>query len=104
MPQILGSEKVHDCLWRVRYRYRLASPVTGALVEMFSRTPGVSAQVYDARSFLPQSKPVFQVHGAGERFLIAGAFGLDYVTVTYAKGEKLEATSAMVEEAIRCLP
>jgi hypothetical protein len=65
---------------------------------------GAAVQVYDATSFLPQSKAIFQVRDPKDRFLIAGAFGLDHLTVTFAKGEDISAAAARIEEAIRCLP
>lgn len=102
MPSITDSEKVHDCLMNVRYKYRLASPVTEAIIRRFSADKTVAVKLYDASRFLPQSRPVFHIQH-NDDFLICGALGLDYVTVTYTKGGRLAGTITRVEEAIRCL-
>lgn len=103
MPEILHAEKVHDCLSRVRYKYRLSSPVTKSVLEAFSTMGPVSVTVYDAKTFLPGSKVIFQIHHCDDGFLVAGAFGLDYLTVTYSKSETLDSTMSNVEGSIRCL-
>ena len=48
---------------------------------------------------LPQSRVTFQVRPRDGSFLINGALGLDYVTITYLRGARLEATRA-AQEAI----
>jgi hypothetical protein len=48
---------------------------------------------------LPQSRVTFQVRPQDGSFLINGALGLDYVTITYLRDPRLEATRA-AQEAI----
>jgi hypothetical protein len=60
--------------------------------------------VYDARHLLPQSRVTFQVRPQDGSFLINGALGLDYVTITYLRDPRLEATRAAQEAILARLP
>ncbi len=96
---IKAAEKVYDCLHRERYRYTLSSAVDDLLLAHYADTAAFRISVYDARHLLPQSRVTFQVQPRDGSFLINGALGLDYVTITYLRGARLKATRA-AQEAI----
>lgn len=96
---IKGAEKVYDCLHRERYRYMLGSAVDDRLLTQYADTSAFQVLVYDARHLLPQSRVTFQVRPQDGSFLINGALGIDYVTITYLRDTRLEATRA-AQEAI----
>jgi hypothetical protein len=91
---IKAAEKVYDCLHRERYRYALCSAVDDRLLAHYADTSAFQVLVYDARHLLPQSRVTFQVRPRDGSFLINGALGLDYVTITYLRDARLEATRA----------
>ena len=96
---IEAAEKVYDCLHRERYRYMLGSAVDDRLLAQYTDTSAFQVLVYDARHLLPQSRVTFQVRPRDGSFLINGALGLDYVTITYLRDTRLETTRA-AQEAI----
>ena len=96
---IKAAEKVYDCLHRERRRYTLRAAVDDRLLAQYADTSAFQVSVYDARHLLPQSRVTFQVRPRDGSFLINGALGLDYVTITYLRDARLEATRA-AQEAI----
>ena len=101
---IKAAEKVYDCLHRERYRYALGSAVDESLLAHYADISTFRVSVYDARHLLPQSRVTFQVQPRDGSFLINGALGLDYVTITYLRGVRLEATRAAQEAILARLP
>ena len=101
---IKAAEKVYDCLHRDRYRYTLASEVDEALLGQYADTTAFRVSVYDARHLLPQARVTFQIQPQDGSFLINGALGLDYVTITYLRGTRMEATRAAQEAILARLP
>jgi hypothetical protein len=97
---IKAAEKVYDCLHRERYRYILGAAVNDRLLAQYTDTSAFQVLVYDARHLLPQSRVTFQVRPQDGSFLINGALGLDYVTITYLRDPRLEATRAAQEEIL----
>lgn len=100
---ITSRETVHDCMKRVRVRYHVAPTISEQSLETYRRDPTYTVQCYDARALLPQARVIFHVTGCGGDLEIAGAFGLDYVTVTYARNPHLEQTMAAQENLIGTL-
>lgn len=101
---IRAAEKVYDCLHRERYRYTLVSAVEEALLGEYADPTAFRVSVYDARHLLPQARVTFQIQPQDGSFLISGALGLDYVTITYVRGARLEATRATQEAILARLP
>jgi len=101
---IREAEKVYDCLHRERYRYALASAVDDRLLAQYADTGAFRISVYDARHLLPQARVTFQIEPQDGSFLINGALGLDYVTITYLRGTQMEATRAAQEAILERLP
>ncbi len=100
---IKAAEKVHDCLHRERYRYVLNSAVDDRLLALYD-TGAFRVSVYDARHLLPKSRVTFQVQPQDGSFLVNGALGLDYVTITYLRGARMAATRAAQEAILAHLP
>jgi hypothetical protein len=96
---IKAAEKVYDCLYRERHRYTLDSPVDDCLFAHYADTDAFQVSVYDARQLLPQARVTFRIEPRDGSFLINGALGLDYVTITYLRGGRMEAARA-TQEAI----
>jgi hypothetical protein len=96
---IKAAEKVYDCLYRERYRYALSSAVDNGLLAHYADPSAFRVSVYDARHLLPQSRVTFQVQPQDGSFLINGALGLDYVTITYLRTPGMSAARA-TQEAI----
>jgi hypothetical protein len=96
---IKAAEKVYDCLHRERYRYTLDSPVDEGLFAHYADPDTFQVAVYDARHLLPQARVTFRVEPRDGSFLVNGAIGLDYVTITYLRGAQMETTRA-AQEAI----
>jgi hypothetical protein len=94
---IKAAEKVYDCLHRERHRYMLGAAVDDRLLAQYADTSAFRVSVYDARHLLPQPRVTFQVRPRDGRFLINGALGLDYVTITYLRGFRMAATRAAQE-------
>jgi hypothetical protein len=101
---IRAAEKVYDCLHRERYRYTLSSGVDDGLLAQYADTAAFRVLVYDARHLLPQARVTFQIQPQDGSFLINGALGLDYVTITYLRGTQMEATRAAQEAILARLP
>jgi len=101
---IRAAEKVYDCLHRERYRYTLSSAVDDGLLVQYADTAAFRVSVYDARHLLPQARVTFQIQPHDGSFLINGALGLDYVTITYLRGTQMEATRAAQEAILARLP
>jgi hypothetical protein len=101
---IKAAEKVYDCLHRERYRYTLSSAVGEALLGRYADTAAFRVSVYDARHLLPQARVTFRIQPQDGSFLINGALGLDYVTITYLRGVRMEATRAAQEAILAGLP
>ena len=101
---IREAEKVYDCLHRERYRYTLASAVDAALLAHYADTTAFRVSVYDARHLLPRAHVTFRIEPQDGSFLINGALGLDYVTITYLRGTQMEATRAAQEAILGRLP
>lgn len=101
---IKAAEKVYDCLHRERHRYTLASAVGESLLAQYADTTAFRVSLYDARHLLPQARVTFQIQPQDGSFLINGALGLDYVTVTYLRGSRMEATRAAQEAVLARLP
>ena len=89
---IKAAEKVYDCLHRERYRYTLDAPVDDGLFAHYADPGTFQVSVYDARHLLPQARVTFRVEPRDGRFLINGALGLDYVTITYLRDARMAAT------------
>jgi hypothetical protein len=96
---IRAAEKVYDCLHRERYRYTLGAVVDESLLAHYGDPAAFDVSVYDARHLLPQARVTFRVEPRGGRFLINGALGLDYVTITYLRDAGMAATRS-AQEAI----
>lgn len=96
---IKAAAKVYDCLHRERYRYTLDSPVDTGLFAHYADADAFQVAVYDARHLLPQAQITFRIEPRDGSFLINGALGLDYVTITYLRGGRMEAARA-TQEAI----
>jgi hypothetical protein len=101
---IRAAEKVYDCLHRERYRYTLISAVDDGLLVQYADTAAFRVSVYDARHLLPQARVTFQIQPQDGSFLINGALGLDYVTITYLRGTQMEATRTTQEAILARLP
>jgi hypothetical protein len=101
---IRAAEKVYDCLHRERHRYTLASAVDGALLRQYADATAFRVSVYDARHLLPQARVTFQIQAQDGSLLINGALGLAYVTITYLRDCRLEATRAAQEAILARLP
>jgi hypothetical protein len=101
---IRTAQKVYDCLHRERYRYTLSSAVDDGLLGHYADTTAFRVSVYDARHLLPQARVTFQIQPQDGSFLINGALGLDYVTITYLRGTQMEATRAAQEAILARLP
>ena len=101
---IKGSEKVYDCLHRERFRYALSSRVDERLLAHYPEAEGYRVTLYDARHLLPRARVTFQIHPKDGRFMINGALGLDYVTITYLRDERAAATRAAQEAVLAALP
>jgi hypothetical protein len=101
---IKAAEKVYDCLHRERYRYALGSAVDDRLLSQYGDTSAFQVSVYDARHLLPQARVTFQVQPQDGSFLINGALGLDYVTITYLRDARIAATRAAQEAILARLP
>jgi hypothetical protein len=101
---ITGTEKVKDCLDRVRYRYTLAAEVDEALLAAYADESRFETSLYDARHLLPLARVTFQIQPRDGRFLVTGALGLRYVTITYVRDDRLDATRAVQEEVLTRLP
>lgn len=101
---IKAAEKVYDCLHRERYRYALGSAVDDRLLAQYDDTSAFQVSVYDARRLLPQARVTFQVQPQDGSFLINGALGLDYVTITYLRDSRMAATRAAQEAILARLP
>jgi hypothetical protein len=93
------AEKVYDCLHRERYRYTLGSAVNDTLFAQYADTDAFRLSIYDARHLLPQARVTFRIEPRDGSFLVNGALGLTYVTITYLRGARMEATRA-AQEAI----
>jgi hypothetical protein len=96
---IRAAEKVYDCLHRERYRYTLGTAVDESLLAHYADHAAFHVSVYDARHLLPQARVTFRVEPLDGRFLINGALGLDYVTITYLRDARMAATRT-TQEAI----
>jgi hypothetical protein len=96
---ITAAEKVYDCLHRERYRYTLSSVVDDRLLAQYADEGAFRVSVYDARRLLPQARVTFRIEPRDGSFLINGALGLAYVTITYLRDTRLDATRA-AQEAI----
>jgi len=101
---IRTAEKIYDCLHRERYRYRLGSAVDDSLLAHYADANAFRVSVYDARHLLPQARVTFRIEPRHGSFLINGALGLDYVTITYLRGARMEATRAAQEAILARLP
>jgi hypothetical protein len=101
---ITADEKVYDCLHRERYRYTLSSPVNDRLLAQYADEGAFRVSVYDARHLLPQARVTFRIEPRDGSFLINGAHGLNYVTITYLRGPRMEATRAAQEAILANLP
>ena len=101
---IQSAEKVYDCLHRERYRYVLGSLVDEGLLAQYADEGAFRVSVYDARHLLPQARVTFRIEPQDGSFLVNGALGLSYVTVTYMRGAGLEATRAAQEAVLARLP
>ena len=101
---IKAAEKVYDCLHRERYRYTLSSAVDDGLLAHYADEDAFRVAVYDARHLLPQARVTFRIEPRDGSFLINGAFGLDYLTVTYMRGARLDAARAAQEAVLARLP
>lgn len=101
---IRSAEKVYDCLHRERYRYALGSAVDETLLAQYADDSAFRISVYDARHLLPQSRVTFQVQPRDGSFLINGALGLSYVTITYLRTARVAATRAAQEAILARLP
>ncbi len=101
---ITAAEKVHDCLQRVRYRYILGSAVDANLLAQYADASAFAVSLYDAGHLLPLSRITFQIRPRDGSFLINGALGLSYVTVTYMRGARLDAARAAQEAVLAGLP
>ena len=101
---IKAAEKVYDCLHRERYRYTLDSPVGDGLFAHYADTDTFRVAVYDARHLLPQARVTFRIEPRDGSFLINGALGLDYVTITYLRGGRMEAARATQEAILALMP
>ena len=101
---IRAAEKVYDCLHRERHRYTLASAVDETLLGQYADTTAFRVSVYDARHLLPQARVTFQIQPQDGSFLINGALGLDYVTITYVRGTQMEAIRDTQEAILARLP
>jgi hypothetical protein len=101
---IRAAEKVYDCLHRERHRYTLGAAVDDRLLAHYTDEAAFRVSVYDARHLLPQARVTFQIQPQDGSFLINGALGLDYVTVTYLRGAQMEATRAAQESILARLP
>jgi hypothetical protein len=53
---------------------------------------------------LPQARVTFRIEPQDGSFLINGALGLDYVTITYLRDARTAATRAMQESLLARLP
>jgi hypothetical protein len=101
---IQSAEKVYDCLHRERYRYALGAGVDETLLAQYADESAFRISVYDARYLLPQALVTFRIEPRDGSFLINGALGLSYVTVTYMRGAGLDATRAAQEAVLAGLP
>jgi hypothetical protein len=101
---IKAAEKVYDCLHRERHRYALASAVDESLLAQYADATAFRVAIYDARHLLPQARVTFQIQPQDGSFLINGALGLDYVTITYLRDARMEATRATQEAILARLP
>lgn len=101
---IKAAEKVYDCLHRERYRYTLDSPVDDRLFAHYADPEAFQVAVYDARHLLPQARVTFRIEPRDGSFLINGAIGLDYVTITYLRGAAMAASRNMQEAILARLP
>jgi hypothetical protein len=101
---IRAAEKVYDCLHRERYRYALVSAVDESLLAHYADQAAFRVSVYDARHLLPQARVTFRIEPQDGSFLINGALGLDYVTITYLRDARTAATRATQEAVLAGLP
>jgi hypothetical protein len=101
---IRASERVYDCLHRERYRYALGSAVDESLLTHYADPAAFRVSVYDARRLLPLARVTFRIEPRDGRFLINGALGLDYVTITYLRDARMAATRAAQEAVLARLP
>jgi hypothetical protein len=101
---IRAAEKIYDCLHRERHRYALASAVGEALLAQYADTTAFRVSIYDARQLLPQARVTFQIQPQDGSFLINGALGLDYVTITYLRDARIGTTRAAQEAILARLP
>jgi hypothetical protein len=99
---IVRAERTHDCLRQVRFRYHLDTPVARALLSGLSDRAGLAVQELDVSHILPTARITFQARDPESAVMIAGALGLSYVTVTYARGDDLESWVARIEGALGC--
>lgn len=101
---IKAAEKVYDCLHRERYRYALDAAVDDSLLAQYADQDAFWISVYDARHLLPQARVTFRIEPLDGSFLINGALGLSYVTITYLRDARMSATRAAQEAILARLP
>ncbi|MBV8285563.1 MAG: hypothetical protein JOZ35_01420 [Hyphomicrobiales bacterium] len=101
---IRAAEKVYDCLHRERYHYTLGAAVDEGLLAQYADQTAFRVSVYDARHLLPLSRVTFRIEPRNGSFLINGALGLDYVTITYLRDARTTATRAAQEAVLAQLP
>ena len=101
---INGAVQITDCFKRVRYRYTLTEVVDETLLEQYADKSAYEVSVYDARHLLPLSHVTFQIQSRDGSFLINGALGLRYVSITYVRDDQLDAIKAAQEEVLARLP
>jgi len=101
---IRAAEKVYDCLHRERYRYTLGAAVDERLLARYADQAAFHVSLYDARHLLPLSRVTFRIEARDGSFLVNGALGLDYVTITYLRDARMTATRAMQESLLARLP
>lgn len=101
---ITRAERINDCLHRVRYRYTLASAVDHALLRCYADSEAYEVSTYDAGHLLPHAHLTFQIQARDGGFMMNGALGLAYVTVTYMRNGQLDANQAVQEAILSGLP
>jgi hypothetical protein len=84
-------------------RYHLARPVGEAFpARLAEPAAGLAVSVTDVRAILPLASVTFHARDDRDTVLVAGAVGLTYVTVTYARADDLAERMARTEQLLAC--
>jgi hypothetical protein len=97
-------ETREDCISRVRRYLYLTLPLNEDFLAPFKNAELYNLQINDFRSLLPASKVIVTISSRIDGVLIVGAFGLEYLNVTYTKDGEGDRYRNQVEDWINQQP